>query len=230
MSATKKPPKTQADYAAALLEGEGFTSDDVATLPRPGSNTPSSIKYSADGGVLMYLQAEGGGSLSRQLLATDVATGETVELMQPDGAGREEDFSLEEKLRRERLRMMATGVTSFLTAPEASKALVPLGGALWLLDVPSAGGAIGDSPAPVKVAETNANEAAAAEGDGFDALPAGAPLLDAKLSADGSTVAFVCGEEVYAVVATAGPGATPKRLTSGARGVDGLSNGVADCE
>ena len=102
--------------------------------------------------------------------------------------------------------MMATGVTSFLTAPEASKALVPLGGALWLLDVPSAGGAIGDSPAPVKVAETNANEAAAAEGDGFDALPAGAPLLDAKLSADGSTVAFVCGEEVYAVVATAGPG------------------------
>ena len=37
--------------------------------------------------------------------------------------------------------MMATGVTSFLTAPEASKALVPLGGALWLLDVPSAGGA-----------------------------------------------------------------------------------------
>ena len=46
----------------------------------------------------VYLNAEGGGSLSRQLLATDVATGDTKELLTPEGAGREEDFSLEEKV------------------------------------------------------------------------------------------------------------------------------------
>jgi len=76
---------------------------------------------------------------------------------------------------------------------------------------------------PRKIAETGSRD-----GDGgFDALPAGAPLLDAKISEDGSTVAFVSGNEVYVVAAAEGEH-KPRRLTSGARGVDGMTNGVAD--
>lgn len=68
--------------------------------------------------------------------------------------------------------------------------------------------------------------------DEFDALPKDAPLLDAKISADGSTVAFVAEKEVYVVSIDSGDSGTPpfrcRRVTSSARGVDGRSNGVAD--
>jgi len=248
-----RAPLTQADYSAKLSPGASITSSDVATLPRPGTSAPSSLKFNQDGKFVTYLSAEPG-ALSRRLLATEVATGKTLELLNPEGAGEEKDFSLEEKLRRERARMMATGVTSYAWAngvkrssgsepqQQQQRMLVPLGGALWVLDSPldgfgSSGAVTKDAPEPRKVAETRAAAGAAlAEGvceEGFDALPAGAPLLDAKLSADGSTVAFVCGNEVYAVdvdasAGSAGSAGSPRRLTSGARGVEGLSNGVSD--
>jgi len=61
-----------------------------------------------------------------------------VELMAPDkGKSEESTFSEAEKLRRERARMMHTGVTSFKWAGAESNGhtlLVPLDGALWVLD------------------------------------------------------------------------------------------------
>eukprot|EP00588_Corethron_pennatum_P005698 CAMPEP_0194296864 /NCGR_PEP_ID=MMETSP0169-20130528/57363_1 /TAXON_ID=218684 /ORGANISM="Corethron pennatum, Strain L29A3" /LENGTH=823 /DNA_ID=CAMNT_0039046483 /DNA_START=119 /DNA_END=2590 /DNA_ORIENTATION=+ len=214
----RKGPLTQKDYRA-VINGTAIKSEDVATLPRPGTSAPSSIKF--HGNSVTYLAPAAGGSLSRNLWATDLTTGETRALFQSGDLGREEDFSPEEKLRRERTRMMATGVTSYAWASKADRMLVPIGGALYVLDNPlRAGGAD-----PRKIAETGAGDG---DGDGeFDALPAGAPLLDAKISEDGTTVAFVTGNEVY-VVATAEGEHKPRRLTSGARGLDGMTNGVAD--
>ena len=56
---TWKPPKTQADYAAALREGAPITSDDVSVLPRPGSNAPTSVRFVADGSSVVSSCNEG---------------------------------------------------------------------------------------------------------------------------------------------------------------------------
>merc|ERR1719382_2040404 len=88
------------------------------------------------GSHVLYLRSAEYGNLSRQLYATCVETGETTALAcSPPGTGEEENLSLEEKLRRERSRMMNTGVTSFKVAGDAGSSgriLVPMGGALYI--------------------------------------------------------------------------------------------------
>jgi dipeptidyl-peptidase-4 len=219
-------PLTQADYRAKLCSSSKIQSQDVATLPRPGTSSPSSIQFYFDSDSnttwVTYLApaADQANSLTRKLWATHVATGETKELLQPGDSGKEDDFSLEEKLRRERARVMTTGVTSYVTCDSASM-LVPLGGALILLD------GMDISKTPRKLVECNSNTHTGDHGNGNgNGLPLHAPLLDAKLSKDGSTVAFVCDKEVY-VMSSDGREA-PKQITTGARGVDGTTNGVAD--
>lgn len=214
-------PLTQADYRANLNDDARIQSTDVARLPKPGTGSvPSSIKFHTtgddNGTWVTYLSPDPAEptSLTRKLWATNVHTGETVELFQPGKAGQEDDFSLEEKLRRERARMMATGVTSYAWAGKANKMLVPLGGALWILEDPLGAG---KDQSPTKLVETN---------NGNGELPLGAPLLDAKISSDGSTVAFVAEKEVYVISAEGG--SKPIQVTSGARGEDGKTNGVAD--
>ena len=129
-------------------------------------------------------------------------------------------------MRRERARMMTTGVTSYVLASSSSSSssngttpaavmLIPLGGALWILED------LGHAT-PRKLVECNTGT------DGNNILPEHAPLLDAKLSRDGSTVAFVCDKEVYVMSTRETDSGVPKQVTTGARGIDGLTNGVAD--
>jgi dipeptidyl-peptidase-4 len=216
-----KAPLTQADYRAKLCTSSNIQSQNVATLPRPGTSSPSSIKFYTDNASdsddktvwITYLAPDGADakSLTRKLWATNVETGETKELLQPGDSGQESDFSLEEKLRRERARLMTTGVTSYVTSTSAGgKMLVPLGGALMILD------SISDTPRKLVTA-------------GDAKLPSAEnPLLDAKLSNDGSTVAFVCDKEVYVMSSDDGNGNNPIQITTGARGLEGITNGVAD--
>ena len=221
MQAALKAPLTQADYRAKLCTNSNIQSQNVATLPRPGTSSPSSIKFyttndESDDKWITYLAPDSSDakSLTRKLWATNVATGETKELLQPGETGQESDFSLEEKLRRERARLMTTGVTSYATSSSSGKMLVPLGGALMVLD------SISDTTPPRKLVSA-----------GDDGLPsAGAPLLDAKLSSDGSTVAFVCDNEVYVMSSSSASdnNNTPIQITTGARGLNGITNGVAD--
>jgi dipeptidyl-peptidase-4 len=227
--AMRAKPLTQADYRAKLSTSSKIQSQDVATLPRPGTSSPSSLQFYVNSDsdktntntntnvwvTHLAPAPDQANSLTRKLWATDVMTGETKELLQPGDSGKEDDFSLEEKLRRERARLMTTGVTSYVTSDSGTKSssmLVPLGGALMLLD--------DISTTPRKLVECNNGK------DKDNGLPLQAPLLDAKLSKDGSTVAFVCDKEVY-VMSTDGR-ETPKQITRGARGIDGTTNGVAD--
>jgi dipeptidyl-peptidase-4 len=216
MAATTKVALTQADYKAKLETGAKIQSKDVATLPRPGTSSPSSIKFISDT-TIAYLLPEDATSLTRHLYSVDVTTGEQKPVFHPDKEERE--YSLEEQMRRERARMMATGVTSYQFCAATNTMLIPLGGALWLLQ--------GDEP-PRKLIETNTNPSK----NDSSSLPLNASLLDAKLSSDGSTVAFVAEKEVYALSTVASSSVVgvgvPTQITSGARAREGHSNGVAD--
>eukprot|EP00978_Attheya_sp_CCMP212_P041542 scaffold239363_cov50-Attheya_sp.AAC.1 len=244
-----KAALTQADYQAKLQKDAPIQSKDVATLPRPGTSSPTSIKFhsvpnngndndtTAEDVWITYLLSQEATSLTRQLYATNIATHETRPLFAPPSDSQTE-YSLEEKLRRERARLMATGVTSYQVASGTNHnvnddmdtsngattqehppiMLVPLGGVLWILDDP-----LGSTGEPRKLVEPNTNE-----DDSTAVLPLHAPILDAKLSADGSTVAFCADQEVYVVSTSAADNNVPRQVTFGARSVDGHSHGLAD--
>lgn len=232
-TSTSMPAKvlTQADYRAKLNSDAKITAADVAKLPKPGTGSvPSSIQFhtatGSDGKKTPYITylapaKDDSASLTRQLWATNLDNPEapSVAVFQPGDSNQESSFSLEEQLRRERARMMTTGVTSYAWAAKTSKMLVPLGGALWLLEDPLGGDARQE---PRKLVETNT------DANHSNGLPLGAPLLDAKISADGSTVAFVADEEVYVISTLNDADSKPRQITSGARGRAGHTNGVAD--
>ena len=95
--------------------------------------------------------------------------------------------------------------------------LVPLDGALWLLDGVADDG--GDGKPRLLVAAD------------AEVLPTGEPILDPAISDDGSTVAFVCGNEVYAVPAKTTDDESapdPVQVTAGARGSQHVTHGIAD--
>ena len=113
----RSPPLTQSSYAARLHPSSKITSTDVATLPKPGTSSPSSIQFHVVTGTISnddvnervekevwvtYLLPSDATSLTRELYATRVVGGEkTIELFQPTGTGgTESDFSLEEKVRK----------------------------------------------------------------------------------------------------------------------------------
>lgn len=173
--------------------------EEVATHPRPGTSTPGSVKFTPDGKHLTYLFSPDG-SLNRDLYVQPVEGGERSLLFTPPGGGATEDnLSEEEKLRRERLRMRALGVTSYKWSKKANRFLAPVLGDLWVQQ--------GLDGKPQRIVDTE-----------------GAPALDAQFSPDGEHVAYVRDAELYVVPATGGE---PKQLTSGARGT-GKTNGLAE--
>ncbi|CAN0202647.1 unnamed protein product, partial [Ectocarpus fasciculatus] len=91
--------------------------------------SPIQLAFSPDDNILSYLHAEGG-QLTRQLWGVDVNTMAKKQLVMPPNDGdTEENLSLEEKLRRERQRLHATGVTSFFWSSRGSaniRIMVPL--------------------------------------------------------------------------------------------------------
>lgn len=77
--------------------------EDMARAPSPGMTFPTRIAFSPDGRLVTCLYAQQG-SLVRQLYGYDPETGQARLLLAPPGGGVTEDnLSLEEKHRRERL-------------------------------------------------------------------------------------------------------------------------------
>ncbi|MGH2479019.1 MAG: DPP IV N-terminal domain-containing protein, partial [Ktedonobacteraceae bacterium] len=173
---------------------------DVVRYPRPGMNAPGSVAFTPDSRKVAYLQGEPG-LLAQELWTYDLESGGRQRRTEfTGGASSVGQFSLEEELRRERSRQRKSGVTSYQFVQAAEGAplilLVPFDGQLYL-----ARGE--DSPAP---------------------LPDSAGVSDARLSPDGSHVAFVRSGELQ-VITTDGTG-QPRVLTSGAE--DGVTNGLAE--
>jgi dipeptidyl-peptidase 4 len=181
------------------VEQSRITPEDVATAPAPGLAIPSDFAFSTDDRLLTNL-ASVDGTLTRQLVALDLATNQTTVLVDADSAGIAEDkLSIEEALRRERQRMLAVGVTSYAWATNRDRLVVPLGGGIYVQD---------GAGAPLRQIVASG----------------GPPWLDARLSPDGNWVAYIQDAEVYVVSADGGK---PRQLTTGAREA-GLTQGVAE--
>jgi len=182
-----------------------LTTVEVATYPLPGTVVPTAIAFSPDDRQLTYLRSPDR-SLSRQLFALDPTTGSETLLVEPPGGGvREENLSLEEKLRRERQRVRGLGVTSYAWAKHTNRVLVPLAGSVYVQD---------GAGAPLRLV---------VEGDK-------APPLDPQMTRDGAHIAYVQDAELYVVAAEPGPNGkppTPKQITKGARGT-GKTHGLAE--
>jgi dipeptidyl-peptidase-4 len=172
--------------------------EDVARAPVPGGVFPTRIAFSPDGRMVTFLNASQG-SLVRQLFAYDVETNQTRLLLTPPGGGATEDnLSLEEKLRRERLRQLDLGITSYHWAPVGMRMLLPLPDGLYMVDEP------GGAPRLLVSSEKGA-------------------LLDPKFSPDGDWIAYVQSGEVWVVAASGGE---PGQITHGAQA--GLTHGLAE--
>ncbi len=172
---------------------------DIAQLPAPGWNIPSSFLFSPDNNQITYLYSPGR-NLINHLYGFSIETGETRELVAPGYSGATEDnLSPEEKLRRERQRQMALGVSQYFWANKTPKLILPLQGGIFILDEP-------DQPIRQLV-------------DGSQS-----PALDPQISPDDQWVAYVQKEELHVMPISGGE---PRQLTFGA-GESGKTHGLAE--
>jgi dipeptidyl-peptidase 4 len=175
----------------------GVDASAVAKLPAPGTVAPGSFAFTPDGKSLTYLKAESA-SLSRVLWKVDIAGGEPRVIARPPGSGdTDANVSKEEALRRERQRVRDTGITQVIRAKKADVAIIPLGGDLYVLK---------GSAGPLERLTEDKS-----------------PEIDPQLNDDGSKVAFVRDNELFALDLASKKEA---RLSQGA--VEGVTHGPAE--
>ncbi|MGC9357505.1 MAG: S9 family peptidase [Anaerolineae bacterium] len=172
--------------------------EEVARRPRPGMAIPSQIAFSPDDTCLTCLDSDED-DLVQQLYSLDLESGERQLLVSPPGDTSEETLSSEEKLRRERQRQLARGVTRYAWARDAQRILIPLSDGIYVKD---------GIEAPLR-------RVVKVEGE---------PLLDPQISPDGEYIAYVRAGELYVVPATGGE---PRQLTHGADEA-GITHGLAE--
>ena len=182
-----------------------FQIEEVARMPQPGMAVPAALGFVPDQNWITYLFSPGG-SLERTLYKFDAQSGQHSLLASAlDGGLSEDNLTLEEKLRRERIRQHETGITSYSWALKRSgpgqdcRLLVPLPDGLYIQD-----GVDGELD---KVYESLAG-----------------PLLDAQLSPDGESIAFVQKNELWALNIQTGKA---RQLTNGAQ-AQHLTYGLAE--
>ena len=109
----------------------------VAAYPRPGMVYPEKLAFSPDDQWVTYLFSPNH-SLQRQLYAYNIATAKHRVLFSSDivdgGYATEETLSKAEKLRRERTRTRATGVTDYGWISGTSRVFIPISGSLYVID------------------------------------------------------------------------------------------------
>ncbi|MFQ5382299.1 MAG: DPP IV N-terminal domain-containing protein, partial [Dehalococcoidia bacterium] len=164
-----------------------LTLDDVVRVPRPGLGVPTRWRFTPDGAALTYLHSERA-DLVQSLWERRIEGDEVRLLAGPSAAAADEaSLSLEEALRRERLRMRALGVTDYHFARRAEPPV---------LAVPSPEGVrVGVGPGELKLL-------AGTKGAQF-----------ARLSPDGKSLAFVREGELHVASPITG---VVTRLTEGA--------------
>jgi dipeptidyl-peptidase 4 len=150
-----------------------------ASLPRQRARTrrftlgaPRSFTIAADGSRVLFLRSRAGDDPVTCLWSLDVATGaehlvaDPAALAGPDG----EELPPEERVRRERMREQAAGITAYATDRAARLAVFSLSGRLWAA---SLGGADAGGMAGVRE------------------LPAAGPVAAARPDPGGSLIAYV---------------------------------------
>jgi dipeptidyl-peptidase-4 len=160
---------------------------------------PTHIRPTPDGKAVLFLR-----SPPRQptlaLYEYNVATGEARELVTPAQllGGKEEQLSTAEKARRERMRIVDKGFTSFALSEDGKALLLPLSGRVYLYEREGA----------------HAGRVRPLGGTG---------VIDPRLSPDGSHLAYVREQDLYTVDVASG---RETRLTRG--GTEQLTHGLAE--
>jgi dipeptidyl-peptidase-4 len=170
----------------------------LAQYPLPGMAFPDCLTFSPDDRWITYLFSPES-SLTRRLFTYDPEKGESRPLGDFPGGQAGDDESIEEALRRERLRLREGGVTQYAWAEGANRLLVPVQDKLYILD-PS-------------------DEAARLI---LDAQ--GSALQDPRISPDGAWVAYVQRGELHVISCEGG---APQQITFGAQ-AQGKTNGLAE--
>ncbi len=155
---------------------------------------PTRAAVSPDGDAVLFLRSPARSSV-HALYELNVQTGNVRRLcgaddLQSNVAG---ELSPEERARRERQRMTDTGITSFVLAPQGPLVLLPLAGALYLLN-----------------RQTGRTRALLP--------PTHAPTMDARFTPDGGAVTFVSQHDLWWLPVPTSfdePCAAPHRLTPG---------------
>jgi dipeptidyl-peptidase 4 len=157
---------------------------------------PRRLTPTEDGRIVLFLRASPQDGRS-SLWETDVATGKTRELLRPDAvASGKETVTAEEQARRERQRLRGGGFTFFEASRDGAIIVVGLSGRLYAL-----------TRATGQVRE----------------LPTGPGVIDPHLSPDGTRVAYVRDNDVYALPLAGGKEAA---VTRG--GTEARPHGVAE--
>ncbi len=139
--------------------------------------TPKNGLPTPDGKSVLFLRS-GARDPKQSLFETELATGNTKELLAPDAVAKgPETLSPEEKARRERLRITASGFTAFDLSDDGDKVLLSISGRLFVLTRSNG-----------KLIELNTGKGAA---------------IDPHFSPDGTRVMYVRDNDLYAVAVDA---------------------------
>ena len=157
--------------------------EDIAKFPAPGMDFPGSFAFSPDRKQATFLKtADSDGN--RALYAIDLDTGQEQLLIEALPSSSKE--SLEEQLRRQRLRQMHRGITRYFWTTKG-KIVIPDGNSVYILDQ------IGHPPRLLM----DSNEY---------------PATDPKVSLNGEKLSFVCRGEIWVIPIE---GDVPEQITHG---------------
>jgi len=143
--------------------------EDIINQPAPGASYPNSIKFSPNNEQVTYLFSEER-SLTRQLYSFNVDTSSSSLLITQSGNDSEEGLSLEEQLRRERLRVSELGITQYSWSSKEDLIIVPLRGDIYVQR---------------------------GLGSKLEHVYQGSDALNPELSPDGKLIAFVRNSEIF---------------------------------
>ena len=157
--------------------------EDIAKFPAPGMDVPGSFAFSPDGKYASFLKTADN-EANRALYAIDLETGREQLLIENLPTATSE--SLEEQLRRQRLRQLHRGITRYFWTSEG-KIVIPDANSVYILDK------IGD---PLRLL---------VDGNEY-------PATDPKASPDGKKLAFVLNGEIWVIFLEGG---SPVQVTDG---------------
>ena len=165
---------------------------------------PSAVAVAPDGRAVFFLRS-GPRDFARDLFVFDVARGEERVLLRAADllGGADEVLTVEERARRERMRLRAKGIADYRLSEDGKRLLVPLSGRLFVVDY------AGDDAGPAAPREL--------------ALPGEGVPIDPRFSPDAGRVAFVRAGDLHVFDLATGEAT---RLTESVS--DTVTNGLAD--
>ncbi len=166
-------------FTVSAVSAEELTLERIFESPELSGPTLRAVQLAPDGSMVTFLRGSEDDADRLDLWRFDPATGTTQRLIAADDILAEPaELSAEEEARRERARISGlSGIVEYRFAEDGRSILFPLGGDIFVAELP-------DTPgnAPIRVRQVTT-------GEPFD--------LDPRLSPDGQQVAFVRDQDLW---------------------------------